>query len=40
MGTWQATIELFNGQGESLASRQLDIAVQRNKTTAVALVAR
>ncbi|MFS8544214.1 MAG: succinylglutamate desuccinylase/aspartoacylase family protein [Limnochordales bacterium] len=40
VGTWQATIELFNGQGESLASRQLDIAVQRNKTTAVALVAR
>ena len=37
VGTWQATVAIFAAGGEELASRQLDVAVQRDTTTRVAL---
>ncbi|HEY8496873.1 MAG TPA: succinylglutamate desuccinylase/aspartoacylase family protein [Limnochordales bacterium] len=40
VGTWQATVTLFDEGGQELASRQLEVAVQRDATADVALIAR
>ncbi|HEY8416681.1 MAG TPA: succinylglutamate desuccinylase/aspartoacylase family protein [Limnochordales bacterium] len=40
VGRWQATVDLWNASAEVLATRQLNVDVQRDTTTQVALVAR